>query len=112
MRTHFKKHSDSKAMQVAALLLIAAAGAATVLLFTTKKGKEIREDIADTTDEWGKKFRDLGAKASSTAQDLQKMVSKQIHGISDEARERISSIIDEGSKTANKLKKEFESRLS
>jgi gas vesicle protein len=94
------------------LLVFALFGAAVVLLFTTDKGKEIREDIADSAEDWGDKLSELAEKASCSAKDLKNLVSKQVSGLTDEARDRIAAIIDEGSKSAKKMKKTAESQLS
>lgn len=92
-------------------LALAAFGAAAILLFTTDKGKEIREEIADKAEDWGEKLGEIADKAVCSAGDLKKLVSKEVSGLSEEARERISAIIDEGSKRAKKLKKAAESKL-
>ena len=94
------------------LLVFALFGAAVVMLFTTDKGKEIREEMADKAEDWGEKLSELAEKASCTAKDLKKLVSKEVGGLTDEARERIAAIIDEGSKGAKKLKKTAESQFS
>ena len=99
-------------MNTGKLLVFAAFSAAVILLFTTEKGKEIREEIADKADDWGDKFSDLAEKATSSAKDLKKMLSKEIAGLSDDARERISDIIDESTSSAKKLKKATASKIS
>ena len=73
------------------------------MLFTTDKGKELREDMADAAEDWGEKLSEIAEKASCSAKDLKKLVSKQVSGLSDEARERIAAIIEEGSKGAKKV---------
>ena len=92
-------------MNTGKLLVFAAFGAAIVLLFTTDKGKEIREDIEDAAEDFGGTLSDLLDKASASASDLKKIVSKQVSGLSDDARERIMDIIDEGAKGAKKMRK-------
>ena len=94
------------------VLALAAFGAAIALLFTTKRGKEIRKELADAAEDFGGTLSELADKASVSAKDLQKLVSKEISGLSDEARERISSILDESAKSGKKLKKLAEARLN
>ncbi len=94
------------------VLALAAFGAAIALLFTTKRGKELRKDIADAAEDWGGTLSELAEKATVSAKDLQKLVSKEISGLSDDARERISAILDEGAKGGKKLKKLAEAQLS
>ncbi len=86
------------------LLVFALFGAAVVMLFTTEKGKEIREELADSAGDWSDKLGELAEKASCSAKDLKKLVSKEVSGLTSEARERIAAIIDEGTKGAKKLK--------
>jgi len=91
-------------MNTGKLLVFAAFGAAVVLLFTTEKGKKIREELADSAEDWGEKLSELAEKAACSAKDLKKLVSKEVSGLSDDARSRIAAIIDESSKTAKKVK--------
>lgn len=94
------------------LLALAAFGAGIALLFTTKRGKELRKELADAAEDFGGTLSELAEKASVSAKDLQKLVSKEISGLSDEARERISAILDESAKSGKKLKKLAEARLN
>ena len=93
-------------------LVFAAFAAAGILLFTTDKGKEIREDLSDAAEDWGEKLSELAEKATCTAKDLKKLVSKEVAGLSEEARDRIAAIIDEGTKGAKKLGKAANSQLN
>ena len=86
------------------LLVFALFGAAVVMLFTTEKGKEIREELADSAGDWSDKLSELAEKASCSAKDLKQLVSKEVSGLTTEARERIAAIIDEGTKAAKKMK--------
>jgi gas vesicle protein len=94
------------------VLALAAFGAAIALLFTTKRGKELRKDMANAAEDWGETLGELAEKATVSAKDLKKLVSKEISGLSDEARERISTILDEGGKSGKKLKKLAEAGLN
>jgi gas vesicle protein len=87
------------------LLVFALFGAAVVMLFSTDKGKKIREELADAAGDWSDKLGELTEKAVCSADDLRKYVSKEVSGLSEDARERIAAIIDEGAKSAKKLKK-------
>jgi gas vesicle protein len=106
-------------MKTSRLLLIAAAGSAIALLLTTKKGKKITSDLANNAGEWkdefiklanqyGDKLANYGGKLSS----LKNLVSNEIEGLSDEAREKISAILDEGASSAKKVKSKVGSQLS
>jgi gas vesicle protein len=94
------------------LLVLAAFAGAALFLFTTDKGKEIREELGDAAGDWGDKLSDLAEKASCSAKDLKKLVSREVAGLSEEARARIAAIIDEGTKMAKGMKKEVESQVA
>lgn len=94
------------------VIALAAFAGAAFFLFATDKGKEIREEIGDTAGDWSDKLSELAEKASCSAKDLKKLVSREVSGLSDEARERIAAIIDEGTKSAKKMKKAAESAVA
>jgi hypothetical protein len=94
------------------LLVFAAFAGAALFLFTTDKGKEIREELGDAAGDWGEKLSDLAEKASCSAKDLKKLVSREVAGLSEEARTRIAAIIDEGTKAAKGMKKTVESQVA
>jgi len=91
-------------MNIGKILVLAAFAGAVVALFTTEKGKEIREDLQDAAGEWSDTLSDLLEKATCTADDLQKLVSKEIAGLSKSAREQILSVIEESVKAGKKVK--------
>jgi gas vesicle protein len=92
-------------MKTLNIVLGLAVTAGVILLLTTDKGEEIREDISDNLKKLSKKVDELAGQASHGVKDLQKMVSKEIHGVSDEARQRIADVLDETSDAAQKAKK-------
>lgn len=81
-----------------------AIGAGVYYLYNTEKGEELREDIADSLKDLRKKMDKMAGKAGAELSDLQKMVSKQIDGVSDDARKKIMDILDEGMDQAKKSK--------
>lgn len=88
------------------IVALAAIGVAVVLLMSTDKGKKIRKQIAEASEDWGETFGELADKAVCSAKDLKRIVSREVKGLSADAREKISGIIDEGSKRAKKMRKE------
>ncbi len=98
-------------MSYGKLLVFAAFAGAAYFLFATEKGEELREDIGDAAGDWGDKLSELAEKASCSVNDLKKLVSRQVSGLSDEARDRISAIIDEGMSSGKKMKKAAASAL-
>ena len=94
------------------LLVFAAFAGAALFLFTTDKGKKIREDLGDAAEDWGATLSDLAEKASCSAKDLKKLVSREVSGLSEEARTRIAAILDEGTKVAKSMRKTVESQVA
>ncbi len=94
------------------VIALAAFAGAAYFLFATEKGQEIRKELGDTAEDWAGKLSELADKASCSAKDLKKLVSKEVAGLSDEARERIAAIIDEGTKSAKKLRNAAASSLN
>ncbi len=107
-------------MKTSRLLLIAAAGGAIALLLTTKKGKKLTSDLADKSGEWKDAFMKLAAEygekvakvGGNKLSSLKNLVSNEIEGLSDDAREKISAILEEGTNSAKKVKSKVGSQLS
>lgn len=89
-------------MRISKLLLLAAAGGAVALLLTTDKGKKIRKKLAENAGDYKDQFTDY---ATDTLASLKKMVSKEIDGLTDDARSQISGLLDEGTQAGKKAKK-------
>ena len=81
-----------------------AIGAGVYYLYNTEKGDELREDIADSLKDLKKKMDKMAGKAGAELADVQKLMSKQIEGISDDARKKIMDILDEGADYAQKAR--------
>lgn len=99
-------------MKTTKFVLFAALGVAAVLFLTSDKGKEMREDLADNAKKLKKKLGKMGSGATDTLAELKEMLGNEIEGLSDDARERIETIISSGTKTAGKLKKNVSQQLS
>ena len=96
-------------MSTTKYVLLGALGVAAVLLLTTDKGKKLRGDFTDLAKDnakkWKKNFGKMGSTASDAIDDLKEMLSSEIEGLSDDARERIEAIVHGSAKTAAKVKK-------
>ena len=103
-------------MRTTKYVLFAALGVAAVLLLTTDKGKEMREDMEDVAKKnakkWKEKLAKIGSSTSDTIADLKDMLSSEIEGLSDDARERIEAIVSGAAKSSNKIKKNVSKQLS
>jgi gas vesicle protein len=91
-------------MRSSTLLILAGLGIAALLLTKTEKGKKLTDDILDNTDEWKEKLSKLANSTGSQLNDLKKMISKEIEGLSNEARKAIESILEEASAAAKNAK--------
>src|SRR5471030_1955688 len=99
-------------MNTAKILIGLGLGVAVALLVTTDKGKDIREDISDTAKKLKKKLDKLSYGAGKDIADLQKMLGKDIEGLTDDAREKILSIIDKGIDGAQAARKNLGKQIA
>ena len=103
-------------MRTTKYLLFAGLGVAALLLLTSDSAKQMRDELEDTAREnakkWKQKLASMGNDASDKLADLKSMLSDEIEGLSDDARARIESILNDTSKTASKLKKTVSKQMS
>jgi gas vesicle protein len=103
-------------MRTTKYLLFAGLGIAAVILLTSDRAREIREDIEDNAKKnakkWKQKLANIGNETSDTLADLKNMLSCEIEGLSDDARERIEHILNDTTKTADKIKSNVSKQLS
>ena len=81
-----------------------AIGAGIAYLYNTEKGEDLRADIADSLKQLKKKMDRMAGNAATELADARKIMSKEIEGLSDEAREKIIELLDEGVEQAKKGK--------
>ena len=65
------------------------------LLLAPEKGEDTRESIADTAEDWKNKFNKLVGKAGAQLDDVKKMLASEVSGLTDDARSRINTILEE-----------------
>ncbi len=103
-------------MRTTKYLLYAGLGIAAVLLLTSDKAGEIREEIEENArinaKKWKQKLANIGNDTSDKLADLKDMLSNEIEGLSDDARERIEHILNGTTKTAAEIKKNVSKQLS
>ena len=103
-------------MRTTKYLLFAGLGVAAIILLTSDRAREIREDIEDNArknaKKWKQKLANIGSETSDTLTDLKNMLNTEIEGISDDARERIKHILNDTTKTADKIKSNVSKQLS
>jgi gas vesicle protein len=103
-------------MKTTKYVLFAALGVAAVLLLTSDAAKEYRDEIEESAKKnakkWKNKLASVGSSTSDTISDLKDMLSSEITGLSDEARERIEAIVNGAQKSSSKIKKNVSKQLS
>ena len=103
-------------MRTTKYVLFAALGIAAVLLLTSDTAKEMRDDLEEkarkNAKKWKSKLSKMGADTSDTISDLKDMLSNEIEGLSEDARERIEGILDGTAKSVNKVKRNISNQLS
>ena len=103
-------------MRTTKYVLFAALGIAAVILLTSDTAKEMREELEEkakkNAKKWKNKLSKMGADTSDTIADLKDMLSNEIEGLSDDARERIENILDGTAKSTNKIKRNLSKQLS
>lgn len=82
-------------------------GVVVGLLLAPQKGEELREDLADAADKWKNKLNRLVGKADANLDDLKAFLDKNIDGLSDDLRHRISTILDEAEELAYNTKNQL-----
>lgn len=93
-------------------LLFAALGVGVALLLTSDKTKNLRDDIAENAGKWKDKLGKMGKETGDKLADLKKMVSNQVEGLSEDARERIQDVLNEGAKKTKRVKRKVSNELA
>jgi gas vesicle protein len=82
-------------------------GVVVGLLLAPQKGEDLRENIADAADKWKDKLNKLVGKADANLDDLKHFLDKNIDGLNDDIRHRISTILDEAEEMAYNAKNQL-----
>ncbi|PZP47346.1 MAG: hypothetical protein DI598_11100 [Pseudopedobacter saltans] len=80
------------------------AGAVVGLLLAPQSGKETRQKIADSAEDWKKKLKKFKNKSLSELDQLQDVFGKQVEGLSDDVREKVLTLIQESKESYHDLK--------
>lgn len=86
-------------------------GAVAGLLLAPEKGSEMREHIAETAEKWKEKWDRLMGNAGIELEDLKHVLEQEINGLSDDVRNRILTILEEGKNTAANIRNEVKSEV-
>ena len=99
-------------MKATKILALAAIGLAITFLTTTKKGKKIREGLADNADDLMGSLSDLAGKAGNKFSKLQSLIADEVEGLTDDARTKIQDILESSQGAAKSLAKKAKSSLN
>jgi gas vesicle protein len=95
-------------MSISRILSATAVGVVIGLLIAPKKGEETREELCDMADSWRNQFNRLLGQAEARVDDLRHMLDSGVSGLTDDARQRIRTILDEaGSQTQQQGQYDF-----
>jgi len=98
-------------MSTSRFLTGALVGLVTGLLLAPEKGEDLRSDIADQAKDLKKKLYKMAGKANAELNDLKGLLANEVEGLSDDVRERILAMIEDGEDTAKNIKKKVVSTL-
>jgi gas vesicle protein len=87
-------------MSTSRFLAGALCGVVVGLLVAPKKGSDLREDIAETADQWKDKFNHLTGRAGATLDELRAILDKNVEGLSEDVKHRILTILDDATELA------------
>ena len=93
-------------------VLFGAVGLAAILLLSTDQAKELREAAMQKAKDLRKRLRKLNDGASDAVADFRDMMGSEMEGLSDDARERIETILEKAKKDVEKIKKSLNMELS
>lgn len=80
------------------------AGAVVGLLLAPQSGKETRQQIADSAEDWKKKIKKFKNKSLSELDQLQEVFGREVEGLSNDVREKVLTLIQESKDSYNDLK--------
>lgn len=86
-------------------------GFAAGMLLAPKRGKELRDDLADNAAKFKKGINRLTGKAGPELNDLRNILEDEVNGLSDDVRYRILSILDETEENARTFRHNIASEL-
>ena len=82
------------------------AGVAIGLLIAPASGKDTRQKISDTADNWKRKFRRFKGHAGEELDELQSIFEGEVDGLKDDVRARVLKLIESSRHSYNTLKDE------
>ncbi len=102
-------------MSTAKFVLYGALGAAAVLLLTSERARSIRTDMEDkamkNANKWKGKLHNMGNSAKASLSELRELLNTEMEGLSDDAKDRIETILNKTASSANGLKRNIRNQM-
>lgn len=89
-------------MKVSRLLAVVAIGAGVAALLRTPRGRRLAREISDNASHWTHIWTDA---ATDKLSQIKSSLSREVEGLSNETREKINQLLEEGEEMASEAKK-------
>ena len=91
-------------MKKSTMILLAAAGVAVALFLTSKRGREITQDLADNAVEWKESWNKFSVTTGSRITHLMEALSHELSGMTADAKEKILAVLNEKTHNGQHIK--------
>ena len=98
-------------MSVSRFFAGALVGIAAGMLLAPKRGKELRDDLANNAAKFKKGLNKLAGNTGPELNDLRNILEDEVNGLSDDVRYRLLSILDETEESERNLRRNLASEL-
>jgi len=99
-------------MKTTRLLLLAAIGAGVYYLLKSDNAQGLRDTLTSKAGDLRDKLSDLASNTTDSISSLKNAVAKQASGLTNDAKDKIMSILDEAGSSTDKVKGMAEKQLS
>lgn len=86
-------------------------GVAAGMLLAPKRGKELRDDLADNAAKFKRGLNKLTGRSGPELNDLRNILEDEVNGLSDDVRYRLLSILDETEENVRNFRRSVASDL-
>ena len=91
-------------MKKSTVILLAAAGVAVALFLTSKRGREMTQDLADNAGEWKESWNKFTGTTGSRITHLMEALSHELSGMTADAKEKILAVLNEKTHNGQHIK--------
>ena len=86
-------------------------GVVAGLLLAPERGEDLRNDLAESAENWKRKFYRLSGKTGAELSDLKEILEDEVNGLSDDVRHRLLTILNETGESTAKIKRTIASEM-